>query len=79
MTCRIRRVLSGVHRSRCRSQAGRGARHPTPGSAGRRVQPRHRRILVDADARIAARTTRLGGADAVFVKRVKSVLLATAR
>jgi protein SCO1/2 len=36
-------------------------------------------ILVDADGRIAARTTRLGNADPAFVKRVKSVLLATSR
>ena len=36
-------------------------------------------ILVDAEGRIAARTTRLGGADPAFVKRVKSVLVATGR
>jgi protein SCO1/2 len=36
-------------------------------------------ILLDADGRIAARTTRLGSADPAFVKRVKSVVLATGR
>ena len=36
-------------------------------------------ILVDADGRIAARTTRMSGADPVFVKRVKAALLAAAR
>ena len=36
-------------------------------------------ILVDADGRTAARTTRLGSADPAFVKRVKSVLLAASR
>ena len=33
-------------------------------------------ILVDADGRISARTTRLGDADPAFVKRVKSQLVA---
>jgi len=32
-------------------------------------------ILVDADGRIVARTTQLGGGDPVFVKRVKAVLV----
>jgi protein SCO1 len=36
-------------------------------------------ILVDGEGRIAARTTRLDGADPVFVKRVKATLLATGR
>lgn len=36
-------------------------------------------ILLDGDGRIAARTTRLGSADPAFVKRVKSVVLATGR
>ena len=37
------------------------------------------RSLVDADGRIAARTTRLGSADPAFVKRVRSVVTAAAR
>ena len=36
-------------------------------------------ILVDGEGRVAARTSRLGNADATFVKRVKSVLLAASR
>jgi len=36
-------------------------------------------ILVDADGRTAARTTRLGSADPAFITRVKSVLLAAGR
>jgi len=36
-------------------------------------------ILVDGDGRIAARTTRLGNADAAFVKRVRAVALAASR
>ena len=36
-------------------------------------------ILVDGEGRIAARTTRLDGADPAFVKRVKATLLATGR
>ena len=36
-------------------------------------------ILLDGDGRIAARTTRLGSADAAFVKRVRSVALAASR
>lgn len=36
-------------------------------------------ILLDAEGRIAARTTRLGSADPAFVKRVKSVLAAAGR
>jgi protein SCO1/2 len=36
-------------------------------------------VLVDAEGRIAARTTRLGGADPAFVKRVKSALVAAGR
>jgi protein SCO1 len=36
-------------------------------------------VLLDADGRIAARTTRLGNADAAFVKRVRSVALAASR
>ena len=36
-------------------------------------------ILVDGDGRIAARTTRLGHAEAAFVKRVRAVALAAGR
>lgn len=36
-------------------------------------------ILIDAEGRIAARTTRVGSADPAFVKRVKAVLVATGR
>jgi protein SCO1/2 len=36
-------------------------------------------VLLDGDGRIAARTTRLGNADAAFVKRVRSVALAASR
>jgi len=36
-------------------------------------------ILVDGDGRIAARTTRLGNAEAAFVKRVRAVALAAGR
>jgi protein SCO1/2 len=36
-------------------------------------------ILLDGEGRIAARTSRLGGADPAFVKRVRSVALAASR